>query len=154
MPREVERKFLLKDDAWKNLGEAVLIRQGYLSTDPGRTVRVRVIGPAAYLTVKGPSTGVSRAEFEYPIPMDDAVEMLETLCRQPIIEKHRTRIPIGGVVWEVDEFHGLNQGLVLAEVELESPDQAVDLPDWVGEEVSDDPRYFNAGLVEHPYSEW
>ncbi|MCK5378046.1 MAG: CYTH domain-containing protein [Acidobacteria bacterium] len=154
MAQEIERKYLLAGDGWKNLAEGTLYRQGYLSTVKERTVRVRTIGEKAFLTIKGITVGISRLEFEYEISLDDAQQMLDELCKKPIIEKHRSKIEYGGLIWEVDEFHGANEGLVIAEVELESADQVIDLPDWVGEEVSGDPRYFNAALVGRPFNTW
>ena len=154
MAQEIERKYLLAGDGWKNLAEGTLYRQGYLSTVKERTVRVRTIGEKAFLTIKGITVGISRLEFEYEIPTDEANEILDELCKKPIIEKHRSKIEYGGLIWEVDEFHGANEGLVIAEVELESADQVIDLPDWVGEEVSGDPRYFNAALVGRPFNTW
>ncbi len=155
MALEIERKYLLKNDQWKALAEGTLYRQGYLSTvKEQRTVRVRLIGEMAFLTIKGPTVGITRLEFEYEIPTVDAREMLDELCEQPIIEKHRSKISYGGRIWEVDEFHGVNEGLVIAEVELEDADQEIDLPGWVGEEVSGDPRYFNSYLVAHPFTSW
>ncbi len=153
MAQEIERKFLVKGDGWRDPTNATRYRQGYLSTDKARTVRVRTAGDKAYLTIKGATEGVSRAEFEYPIPLDDANQLLG-LCHRPLIEKDRYLIPYGDHEWEVDEFFGDNEGLVVAEVELESEDQPFERPDWVGPEVSDDPRYFNASLVAHPYREW
>ena len=146
MGREVERKFLVRGDAWRS-GKAVLYRQGYLTTDKHRTVHVRIAGTQAYLTVKGITAGRTRREYEFDIPLRDANEMLDTLCLSPVIEKRRTRIEYDGLVWEVDEFLGANRGLVIAEVELTSEDQPVNKPPWVGAEVSDDPRYYNANLV-------
>jgi len=151
---EIERKFLLAGDAWRSLGEPVLLRQGYLSSTRERVVRVRIEGEQAVLTIKGASRGATRGEWEYPIPLLDAAELLDGLCEQPLIEKYRRRIEHAGMVWEVDEFLGANAGLVVAEIELESEDQAFDKPEWVGEEVSDDARYFNANLIRHPYSQW
>ncbi|KAB8042508.1 CYTH domain-containing protein [Janthinobacterium aquaticum] len=151
---EIERKFLLFGDAWRSLGEPVLLRQGYLSSTRERVVRVRIEGEQAVLTIKGASVGATRGEWEYPIPLTDAAELLDGLCEQPLIEKYRRRITHAGMVWEVDEFLGANAGLVVAEIELESEDQAFDKPEWVGEEVSDDARYFNANLIRHPYSRW
>jgi CYTH domain-containing protein len=153
MGKEIERKFLVRQGEWPK-NEGVTYRQGYLSTVKERTVRVRIAGDAAFLTVKGISKGATRAEFEYDIPVSDAEEMLDHLCEQPLIEKRRYEIEHGGLTWEVDEFFGNNEGLVLAEVELESEDQQFERPPWVGEEVTDDPRYFNANLVEHPYRDW
>jgi adenylate cyclase len=151
---EIERKFLVSGEAWRSEGEGVLFRQGYLSTVAERSVRVRLKGDRAFLTVKGRSEGLSRREFEYEIPTGDAATLLDELCEQPIIEKTRTCIRRGDLVWEVDEFHGVNDGLILAEVELASEHQHVDLPEWIGREVSHDPRYFNANLIANPYSSW
>lgn len=154
MAVEIERKFLVQGEAWRALGEPVRIRQGYLSADKLRTVRVRTMGARAMLTIKGPSKGTVRSEYEYAVPLADAVEMLDTLCLQPLIDKQRTTIAIGAMRWEVDEFFGENAGLVVAEIELAREDQAIELPDWVGAEVSHDPRYFNASLIAHPYTRW
>lgn len=154
MGTEIERKFLVVGDAWRQGAIGVLYRQGYLCTTPERTVRVRVAGDKGYLTVKGSRTGVSRLEFEYPIPLEDAQAMLDALCVRPLIEKTRYRIDHGGLVWEVDEFAGENAGLVIAEVELEREDQEVSLPAWVGKEVSADDRYANSSLAERPFSTW
>lgn len=151
---EIERKFLLVGDAWRALGEPVLLRQGYLSSNPDRTVRVRIEGGQGTMTIKGRSVGATRAEWEYPIPLLDANELLDRLCEQPIIEKFRRRIALGGHTWEVDEFLGANQGLVVAEIELASETEAFDKPDWVGAEVTDDRRYFNSSLIRHPFSHW
>lgn len=150
---EIERKFLVLDDRWKKV-DGVLLRQGYLSSDPERTVRVRVEGSRAVVTIKGKTVGATRGEWEYPIPLEDAQDLLERLCEQPAIEKCRYRIPYQGMTWEVDEFLGANAGLVVAEIELESEDQPFLKPDWVGEEVTHDARYFNSSLIRKPYSEW
>lgn len=154
MGTEIERKFLLKGDAWRALGKGVAYRQGYLNSAKERTVRIRTIADQAFLTIKGVSVGATRAEYEYPIPLADCNAMLDTLAERPLIEKHRYKIPHGGLVWEVDEFSGDNRGLVVAEVELESEDQAFEKPAWVGAEVTGDPRYFNANLIKHPYTRW
>jgi adenylate cyclase len=151
---EIERKFLLAGDGWRALGQPVLLRQGYLSSDPERVVRVRVEGDHACITIKGRSSGATRGEWEYPIPLADANELLERLCQQPIVEKYRSKVEFAGNVWEVDEFIGVNQGLVLAEIELQAEDQAFDKPEWIGAEVTDDKRYYNSNLVRHPYSSW
>lgn len=151
---EIERKFLVNGNAWKSLGEGVLLRQGYLSSAPERVVRVRVEGESAMLTIKGRSTGATRNEWEYPIPLADAQALLDSLCERPIIEKHRYRIAYDGMIWEVDEFLGENVGLVVAEIELASEEQVFAKPEWVGEEVTHDPRYFNANLLRHPFSTW
>jgi len=151
---EIERKFLVSGDGWLQLGEPVLLRQGYLSSHPERVVRVRIEGARAVMTIKSKATGISRGEWEYDLPMADAVEFLDRLCEQPIIEKYRRRIPFGGFVWEVDEFLGVNAGLVVAEIELPSEDTVFDKPDWIGADVSDDARYLNSNLIKHPYSAW
>ena len=151
---EIERKFLLAGNAWRTLGEPVLLRQGYLSSNPDRTVRVRIEGDQGTITIKGRSVGATRGEWEYPIPLADAGELLERLCEQPIIEKYRRRIVVGAHTWEVDEFIGANQGLVVAEIELDSENQQFDQPDWIGEEVTADRRYFNSSLIRNPYSNW
>lgn len=154
MAIEIERKFLVIGDAWRSLGQGTLYRQGYIARGQGRTVRVRTAGDQGYLTIKGASVSLARPEFEYPIPLADAETMLATLCDRPLIEKNRYRITWDGLVWEVDEFLGENQGLILAEVELTSPTQAITLPNWVGDEVTHDSRYYNASLVTHPFSRW
>ncbi|NET34716.1 MAG: CYTH domain-containing protein [Cyanothece sp. SIO1E1] len=154
MAIEIERKFLVKGDTWRTLAVGTLYRQGYIGADRGRTVRVRVAGDQGYLTIKGPSVGISRAEFEYAIPVGEAEQMLQDICRRPLIEKTRYKIAYCDLVWEVDEFMGENAGLILAEVELTDPHQAVQLPDWIGKEVSGNPRYFNSYLVKHPFTNW
>jgi adenylate cyclase len=154
MSVEIERKFLVRDDRWKALGQGVLLRQGYLSSHPERVVRVRIEGDAAILTIKGRSVGATRGEWEYPVPLADAQTFLDSLCERPIIEKYRSRIRFEGMVWEVDEFLGENAGLVVAEIELEHEDQVFIKPDWIGEEVTQDARYFNANLLRHPYRAW
>jgi adenylate cyclase len=151
---EIERKFLLAGDGWRALGAPVLLRQGYLSSDPARVVRVRVEGGHACMTIKGKSVGATRGEWEYPIPLADANELLERLCEQPIVEKYRRRIDFAGNTWEVDEFLGANEGLVLAEIELGAEDQLFDKPDWIGDDVTGDRRYYNSNLVRHPFSSW
>jgi len=153
MAVEIERKFLVVGDGWRALGKPVVYRQGYLLAEKHRVVRVRVAGDRAYLTFKGATEGISRHEFEYPVPLEDAEVLLEW-CDRPLIEKTRTAIAVGDLTWEVDEFTGDNAGLVLAEVELPAADYIFDRPDWIGQEVSDDPRYFNANLIRHPYSQW
>lgn len=155
MPTEIERKFLLKNDAWKAMaGSGVKYIQGYLIGSKLASVRVRVEGEKSYLNIKSATLGVRRQEYEYPIPLEEAKEMLNTLCGKPLIEKTRYFIEHKGLEWEIDEFEADNDGLVVAEVELESEDQVVDLPDWCGTEVSDDPRYYNVSLVKYPYSKW
>lgn len=153
MAEEIERKFLVTTREWRT-GDATEYRQGYLSLDKERTVRVRIAGDRAYLTIKGITRGATRREYEYPIPVDEAGEMLDELCRHPLIEKRRYRLQHAGQIWEIDEFFGDNTGLVVAEVELEREDQRFEHPPWLGEEVTDDPRYYNANLVENPYRNW
>ncbi|MEM7453920.1 MAG: CYTH domain-containing protein [Planctomycetota bacterium] len=152
MAVEIERKFLVCGDGWKS-AEPVLFRQGYLSTDKNRVVRVRIAGDSAWLTVKSLTSMMSRDEFEYPVPVSDADAMLK-LCEGPLIEKYRRNIPLANHIWEVDEFFGDNAPLVVAEIELTSEDEVFETPDWVGVEVTDDPRYFNANLCINPYSMW
>jgi len=154
MGKEIERKFLVKGAAWKALAAGTVYRQVYLSTVKERTVRVRTVGEKGFLTIKGVTTGVTRAEFEYEVPAADANAMLDGLCEKPLVEKTRYKIPLDGFTWEVDEFHGDNDGLVVAEVELKSADEKPPLPEWVGEDVSSDPRYFNSNLVKKPFKTW
>jgi adenylate cyclase len=154
MGKEIERKFLVQGDTWKSLAKGTRYRQGYLNSVKERTVRVRTVGDKGFLTVKGITTGASRAEYEYPIPVSDAEAMLTDLCEKPLIEKNRYKIKDRNLTWEVDEFFGENQGLIVAEVELESESQSVEKPAWIGEEVTGDPRYFNANLIKHPYTKW
>jgi CYTH domain-containing protein len=151
---EIEKKFLLSGTDWQQLAEPTAYRQGYLSSVKERTVRVRTINDKGFLTVKGISVGATRLEYEYEIPLDDANALLDELCEKPIIEKNRYKINSGGFVWEVDEFFGENDGLVVAEIELESEEQSFDKPSWVGDEVTGDPRYFNSNLIQHPFSQW
>lgn len=154
MGTEIERKFLVSGDEWRSLGSAVRYRQGYLTADGRRSVRIRVAGDQGFITIKGSTEGITRAEYEYEIPLADAEALLDRLCDSPLIEKTRTKIPLNNVVWEVDEFFGANQGLIIAEVELQDANQAIDLPDWIGQEVSTDSRYYNSNLAKHPFTEW
>jgi adenylate cyclase len=154
MAKEIERKFLLNGDTWKSLAKGTRYRQGYLNSVKERTVRVRTVGDKGFLTVKGITTGASRTEYEYPIPVPDAEGMLNELCEKPLIEKNRYKIKDRNLTWEVDEFFGENQGLIVAEVELQSEGQSFEKPEWIGEEVTGDPRYFNANLIKHPYTKW
>jgi len=151
---EIERKFLVSGEAWRETAEGTRYRQGFLSTEPERTVRVRVAGPRGSITVKGKNVGARRAEFEYEIPVADAEQMLDTLCQRPLIEKVRYTLAAGPHTWEIDVFEGSNAGLVVAEIELSSEDEAFEKPAWVGDEVTDDPRYFNSNLVANPYGTW
>ena len=154
MGKEIERKFLVRGDDWKIAVQGIVYRQGYLSSSKERIVRVRAIENRGFLAVKGITKGVSRPEFEYEIPVADAAAMLDDICEKPLIEKKRYKIPVNGLVFEVDEFFGANEGLVVAEVELKDEKQQIDLPDWIGAEVSGDPRYFNSNLIRHPFSKW
>ena len=151
---EIERKFRVKSEGWRHGSTSTVFRQGYLCSVPERTVRVRVAGESGFLTVKGRNQGATRAEFEYPIPRADAEAMLATLCERPLIEKTRHLLELRSHTWEIDVFAGENAGLVIAEVELEREDEAVVLPDWIGEEVTGDPRFQNSSLVAHPYRSW
>lgn len=150
MAVEIERKFLVRDDSWNDGTPGVRIAQGYLSLDPERSVRVRLAGENAWLTVKGAASGITRAEYEYPIPMDDARALLK-ICLQSVIDKTRHRIRFGGHLWEIDVFHGANEGLVLAEVELAGESVMLDPPPWAGAEVSTDLRYYNTSLAVTPF---
>jgi CYTH domain-containing protein len=151
---EIERKFLLAHEGWRGQGTPTHMRQGYLVADPVRTVRVRIEGDRAVITIKGKSTGAARGEWEYEIPVPDATELLDGLCEQPQVEKIRHRIDHAGHTWEVDEFLGLNAGLVVAEIELDAEDEAFEKPDWIGAEVTGDKRYYNSSLIRMPYSQW
>ena len=153
MALEIERKFLVSGSPWQALPQGALMRQGYLLASRERVVRVRIEGDAAMLTIKGARQGIVRGEWEYPIPLEEAQELLE-LCESPLIEKYRYRIPHENMLWELDVFIGDNAGLVVAEIELDSPEQTFAKPDWVAAEVTDDPRYINANLLRHPYSAW
>lgn len=152
---EIERKFLVTDDTWRNqVASSTRIMQGYLTDGGTAVVRTRVRGDRGYLTIKGMTTGITRAEYEYEIPAADAREMLRTLAQGPVIDKVRHLIPVGSHTWELDVFAGANEGLVMAEIELGSADEPFELPGWAGADVSDDARYFNVNLAQHPYQEW
>lgn len=151
---EIERKFLVKDQAYKANGVGRLLKQAYLYADSQKSVRIRLDNGIAFLTVKGPRAGAGRPEFEYEIPFADAEEIIATLCEKPSIEKHRYTLDYAGLTWEIDEFHGDNEGLVVAEVELESENQTLDKPAWIGREVTDDPRFLNSNLFQNPYQQW
>lgn len=155
MPQEIERKFRVRDDGWRSEArDATTLRQGFLVTEAERTVRVRVTDTAAMLTIKGRSEGARRAEYEYALPREEAEEILDTLCLRPLIEKTRYRVDHGGYTWEVDEFFGDNAGLVVAELEVDDEQDEFARPSWLGEEVTTDPRYYNARLIHEPYCEW
>lgn len=153
MASEIERKFLVTGDTWNDGSSGVRIAQGYLSLDPDRSVRVRLAGDEAWLTIKGRAEGITRAEFEYPIPPQDARALLE-MCLPSVIDKTRHRIPFAGHVWEIDVFHGANDGLVIAEVELADESVIIDPPPWVGADVSSDFRYYNTSLATCPFGKW
>ena len=150
---EIERKFLVKTEIFQGSMDKALMKQGYLSVDPDRVVRIRIEGDRAWLTLKGKGSGFSRPEFEYPLPVSDAEELL-LLCLFPPVEKSRHRLEVEGTHWEVDEFLGSNLGLLMAEVELESEDQSFIMPEWAGEEVTGDRRYYNSWLAGQPFSTW
>jgi CYTH domain-containing protein len=160
MAKEIERKFVVRNDDWRDGSEGLFCRQGYLATSgasassSGATIRVRVIGEQGFLTIKGKQQGITRSEYEYPIPLEDANAMLDEFCPWPLVEKVRYEREYDGLTWEIDEFLGENDGLIVAEIEMEHADQAVSLPDWLGQEVSEDPRYRNASLAKQPYSQW
>jgi CYTH domain-containing protein len=156
MPLEIERKFLVKDMSWKQGQDGVFYKQGYFPCSCGPTVRIRIAGDKGFITVKTKSNkkGDARSEYEYSIPLEEAREMLESICEQPCIEKVRYIRDYHGIKWEVDEFLGENFGLVMAEVELESTTQQIQLPPWAGKEVTGDKRFYNAFLAKNPYTKW
>ncbi|HCP40611.1 MAG TPA: adenylate cyclase [Cryomorphaceae bacterium] len=154
MALEIERKFLLKNESWRTqVSQSHSLKQGYLASSPLPTVRIRTSDDSAYLTIKGNAVGISRVEFEYEVPMEEALELLKLSVHTPI-EKTRNIVQAEGHFWQIDVFEGANRGLVLAEVELRSEDEQVVLPSWIGAEVSEDPRYFNSHLSQHPFSNW
>lgn len=155
MATEIERKFLLKDSSWKELADkGTHYSQGYLVGSEAASVRVRIQGERAYLNIKSATIDITRQEFEYEIPLDEASEMLNTLCEKPLIDKVRYLIKNDNHVWEIDVFSGENEGLVVAEIELSDKEESFDKPEWLGEEVSDDVRYYNVCLVKNPYKDW
>ena len=154
MAKEIERKFLIKRELWQPQSQGVEIRQGYLSLDPERTVRVRTKGAKGYLTIKGKNQGISRTELEYEIPYEEASQMLEELCLRPLVEKTRYLEQHGQQLWEIDIFAGDNEGLAVAEAELPSEDTALALPIWIDREVSGEDRYYNSSLIKLPYKNW
>ena len=156
MATEIEHKFLLKNEDWRkaNIIKSVRYRQGYMASNKQSSVRVRISDHDAFLNIKGATLGVKRQEYEYPIPEQDARELLDNLCTKPLVEKTRYYVEHEGYTWEIDVFEGDNEGLVVAEVEIEEEGQDFPLPSWVGKEVSDDPRYYNSCLAEHPYKDW
>lgn len=155
MATEIERKFLVRDASWRAAAQpGTAYRQGYFAGLERCSVRVRIGDGRARLNIKGATLGIERCEYEYPIPLRDAEEMLARCCSTPLVEKTRYRVPYGAHVWEIDVFEGDNRGLVVAEIELAHRDEAFERPAWLGEEVSDDPRYYNVNLVTHPFKEW
>lgn len=151
---EIERKFLVASDGWRaQASSQTRFSQGYLSRDPARTVRVRIAGEQAFLTIKGATAGATRAEFEYAVPLADAQQLL-AMADGPVVEKIRHLCAVGGMTWEVDEFLGANAGLVVAEIELQTEDQVFMHPDWLGDEVTGDARYVNANLAVRPFTSW
>jgi adenylate cyclase len=154
MAKEIERKYLLADASWRTGALGTLYRQGYVSIEHDRAVRIRIIENRAFLTVKRLLSNRERLEFEYAIPVADAHILLEDVCKKPLIEKIRYRIAHRGFIWEIDEFLGENKGLIVAEIELDFEDQTFEKPAWISNEVTDDARYLNVNLVRHPYSTW
>ena len=153
MGMEIERKFLVDQKIWQPGEQGISVRQGYLAGEGPLLVRIRQQDRKAFLTLKGRTTGISRLEFEYEIPMVDAVGLLR-LCQQPLVEKVRYVEEFEGHTWEIDRFFGSNEGLMIAEIELTSEDESFARPAWLGREVSGDSRYYNSNLIQHPYSEW
>ena len=149
MGTEIERKFLVKGLGWEHSPHRS-IKQGYLCTDPDRTVRIRLFETEAFITIKGRTHGITRAEYEYPIPLNEGIEMLK-MCTGHIISKKRFIIKLDNTTWEVDQFEGAHQGLIIAEIELQSEQQPFHKPSWLGMEVSNDPRYTNSYLSQHSY---
>lgn len=155
MAKEIERKFTVINDDWRaSVNKSSRYRQGYLGKLEKASVRIRVQDDSANINIKSATLGISRQEYEYSIPLSDAQEMLNALCNNPQIDKIRHFVEYGGKTWEIDEFFGDNEGLVVAEIELDSEDEVFDVPPWAGEDVSHDKRYYNVCLVEHPYKDW
>ena len=155
MATEIERKFLLASDDWRSeVQESTRLIQGYLARGSQTAVRVRIKGDTAQLNIKHTVDGINRLEFEYPLPLQDAQEILERVALRPLIDKTRHHVRRGRHLWEIDEFHGDNAGLIVAEIELNDPDEPFDRPRWLGKEVSEDVRYYNSRLSERPYSQW
>jgi adenylate cyclase len=155
MSLEIEHKFLIEKDLWYALKKpsGVLIQQAYLVNEPGKVVRIRVTDSSGYLTIKGPTINATRSEFEFPIPKTDALQIMDQFVKSRI-DKTRYKITFEGKIWEVDEFWGDNEGLIIAEIELESEDEQFIKPSWIGKEVTSDPKYYNSYLSEHPYTTW
>ncbi len=155
MGSEIERKFLLRSDAWRaQVRDSVRLVQGYLSRGQQSAIRVRINGDQAQLNIKHALDGIHRLEYEYPVPLDDAREILERVALRPLIDKTRHHVEYHGHLWEIDEFHGENVGLIVAEIELGDPGESFVSPDWLGDEVSHDRRYYNSSLSETPFTQW
>ena len=155
MATEIERKFLVRNDRWRaRASRQQRVVQGYLANTDRGSIRIRLYADSASINIKSMTLGVTRSEFDYPIPVEDAELMLRTLCMKPLIEKTRFYVVHEGHTWEIDEFQGDNAGLVVAEIELHDKSETFSRPDWLGVEVSDDPRYYNVCLVERPFSTW
>jgi adenylate cyclase len=155
MAKEIERKFTVTSDTWRvYVTHQENFIQGYLANNKSCSIRVRLSGDSATLNIKSAALNVYRDEFDYPIPLPDGKELLTRICQPPFIEKTRYYVQYRDHTWEIDEFKGENKGLVIAEIELKSTDELFDRPDWVGKEVSDDYRYYNVMLLEHPFKNW
>ena len=155
MAVEIERKFLVVNDNWRELADSgTVYTQGYLVGSGQSSVRIRIEGDNAFINIKSATLGIRRQEYEYHIPVSDATEMLETLCEKPLIRKIRYHLNIEEFLWEIDEFDGENKGLIVAEIELKNETEEFLRPDWIGEEVSHDPKYYNVSLVKCPFSQW
>lgn len=155
MPIEIERKFLLKNNAWKkSISKSTQYKQGYLISDKKRSIRVRISNNKAWLNIKSATIGAQRHEYEYEIPLNEGVEILNTLCEKPIIEKTRHFVNIKEHIWEIDVFSGDNEGLIVAEIELSAIDEVFYKPDWIGKEVTQDLRFYNNKLCQNPFNKW
>jgi adenylate cyclase len=151
---EIERKFLVVGDEWKKKGKPFRVMQGYLQRDKECTIRVRVLDDKGFITIKGENSGATRLEYEYAIPVIDALELLDHLCTKPLIDKTRYFLEYKGITWTIDEFHRENEGLVIAEVELKSENQKIEIPSWAVQEVTSDEKYYNSYLSKHPFNSW
>ena len=154
MAQEIERKYLIQPVDWSSIAEGIPYQQGYIATQNNTAIRVRIAGDRAFLTLKGETLNISRLEFEYEIPIADAQQLLENFCKKPFIEKTRYKIQYANLTWDIDIFEGENDGLAIAEVELDHEDQPIDLPPWIDREVTGDPKYYNSALANNPYQKW
>ncbi len=155
MANEIEHKYLIINDDWKaHADDGIQIIQGYMGSNEKSSIRIRINGDKANLNIKSKTIGIKRSEYDYKIPLEEAKEMLEILCDKPLIEKTRYHVKHENHTWEIDVFAGDNEGLIIAEIELDTTDETFNLPDWAGEEVSNDPRYYNICLVTHPFKQW